>query len=133
MKQTVRDVAANSSPIDGLPEDDSAAPSEDDTWSINNTPKGTPSDSKADISLDKTDDLYSYQSDGYPSDDVILLEKLCRLGYFKGGHHLEEIMYLENIRRSQLLQILDKFRDVLITCENEDPAMALFYSQPTSR
>ncbi|XP_048515143.1 GATOR complex protein NPRL3 isoform X2 [Athalia rosae] len=55
-------------------------------------------------------------------------DKLCRLGYLKGGHHLEEIMYLENIRRSQLLQILDKFRDVLITCETEDPAIALFYS-----
>lgn len=38
-------------------------------------------------------------------------------------------MYLENIRRSQLLQLLDKFRDVLITSECEDPAIALFYSQ----
>ncbi|XP_008214795.1 GATOR complex protein NPRL3 isoform X2 [Nasonia vitripennis] len=123
----------SSSPPDTLPEDESAVALDDGSWSLSVTPKGTPNDSKADISLDKTDDLYSYQSDGYPSDDIILLERLCRMGYFKGGHHLEEIMYLENIRRSQLLQILDKFRDVLITCESEDPAMALFYSQPASR
>lgn len=125
-----------STPADGLPEDDSAVVLDDGTWSLSDTPKGTPSDSKADMSLDrldKTEELYSYQSDGYPSDDIILLDRLCRMGYFKGGHHLEEIMYLENIRRSQLLQILDKFRDVLITCENEDPAMALFYSQPASQ
>ncbi|KAJ8673394.1 hypothetical protein QAD02_004656 [Eretmocerus hayati] len=129
----VRDVVDGSSPLDGLPEDDSTAGLDDGTWSLGDTPKGTPNDSKADISLDKTDELYSYQSDGYPSDDVILLERLCRMGYFNGAHHLEEIMYLENICRSQLLQILDKFRDVLITCENEDPAMALFYSQSLSR
>ncbi|XP_058789969.1 GATOR complex protein NPRL3 isoform X2 [Phymastichus coffea] len=106
---------------------------DDGTWSLNDTLKGTPHDSKVDISSDKTDEIYSFQTDGYPSDDVILLEKLCRMGYFKGGHHLEEIMYLENIRRSQLLQILDKFRDVLITCESEDPAMAMFYSRQAPR
>ncbi|XP_017892056.1 GATOR complex protein NPRL3 [Ceratina calcarata] len=62
-------------------------------------------------------------------DDKKLLDRLCRLGYLDGGHHLEEIMYLENIRRSQLLQILDKFRDALITFECEDPAIAMFHSQ----
>ena len=83
------------------------------------------------LSIPKEDGIYDYQAENYPipSDDIILLDKLCRLGYFRGGHHLEEIMYLENIRRSQLLQILDKFRDILITCESEDPAIALFYSQ----
>lgn len=49
------------------------------------------------------------------------------LGYFKGEHHLEEIMYFENLRRSQLLQLLDKFRDVLIIYETEDPAIATLY------
>ncbi|XP_021939358.1 GATOR complex protein NPRL3 isoform X2 [Zootermopsis nevadensis] len=61
-------------------------------------------------------------------EDLLLLAQLCRMGYLRGCHHLEEIMYLENIRRSQLLQLLDKFRDVLVTCETEDPAIALFYS-----
>ena len=48
---------------------------------------------------------------------------LCR--YFRGRHHLEvrgggvtawlqEIMYHENIRRSALLQLVDKFRELLI-------------------
>lgn len=110
----------------------SAIEESESTWSLNNTPKGTPTEIKKELSLtDKEDGLYDYQSEDYdiPSDDRKLLDRLCRLGYFNGGHHLEEIMYLENIRRSQLLQILDKFRDVLITSECEDPAIALFYSQ----
>lgn len=45
----------------------------------------------------------------------------CRLcPYFNGQHHLEEIMYYENVRRSQLLTLLDKFRDMLILCQHED-------------
>lgn len=57
--------------------------------------------------------------------------KLWQAGYFKGEHHLEEIMYFENLRRSQLLQLLDKFRDVLIIYETEDPAIATLYTQQT--
>uniref|UniRef100_A0A069DUL5 GATOR complex protein NPRL3 n=1 Tax=Panstrongylus megistus TaxID=65343 RepID=A0A069DUL5_9HEMI len=56
-----------------------------------------------------------------------LLLRLIQQGYLKGEHHLEEIMYSENITRSQLLQLLDKFRDVLVICEAEDPALAMFY------
>ncbi|EFN77603.1 GATOR complex protein NPRL3 [Harpegnathos saltator] len=111
--------------------DTDAIEKSESTWSLNDTPKGTPTEIKEELSLtDKEDGLYDYQSEDYdiPSDDRKLLDRLCRLGYFNGGHHLEEIMYLENIRRSQLLQILDKFRDVLITSECEDPAIALFYS-----
>lgn len=37
-----------------------------------------------------------------------------------GEHHLEEIMYYENMRRSQLTTVLDKFRDVIVTCEHAD-------------
>ncbi|XP_076165242.1 GATOR complex protein Nprl3 [Ptiloglossa arizonensis] len=103
------------------------------TWNLNDAPKGISTDIKEELSLNlhKENGIYNYQSEDYdiPSDDRKLLDRLCRFGYFNGGHHLEEIMYLENIRRSQLLQILDKFRDVLITCECEDPAIALFYSQ----
>lgn len=54
--------------------------------------------------------------------------KLWQKGYFKGEDHLEEIIYFENLRRSQLLQLLDKFRDVLIMYETEDPAIASLYS-----
>ena len=46
----------------------------------------------------------------------------CRLcPYFNGKHHLEEIMYYENVSRSGLVTLLDKFRRVLVTCEHEDP------------
>lgn len=55
-------------------------------------------------------------------EDLNLMVRLLNAGYFKGEHHLEEIMYFENLRRSQLLQLLDKFRDVLIIYETEDPA-----------
>ncbi|XP_046664623.1 GATOR complex protein NPRL3 [Homalodisca vitripennis] len=61
------------------------------------------------------------------ADDLKLLVRLVQQGYLHGTHHLEEIMYLENVRRSQLLQLLDKFREVLITCEMEDPAISMFY------
>lgn len=41
----------------------------------------------------------------------------CRLlQYFKGNHHLEEIMLLENLPRSKLLTLIDKFSDILVTC-----------------
>ncbi|XP_055693349.1 GATOR complex protein NPRL3 [Lutzomyia longipalpis] len=62
-------------------------------------------------------------------EDLALMVKLYQAGYFKGNHHLEEIIYFENLRRSQLLQLLDKFKDVLIIYETEDPAIANLYTQ----
>lgn len=38
-------------------------------------------------------------------------------------------MYLENIRRSELLKLLDKFKEVLVTVEMEDPTIGNFYSR----
>uniref|UniRef100_A0A8D2DKG0 GATOR complex protein NPRL3 n=1 Tax=Sciurus vulgaris TaxID=55149 RepID=A0A8D2DKG0_SCIVU len=48
------------------------------------------------------------------------------LHYFRGHHHLEEIMYNENTRRSQLLMLFDKFRSVLVVTTHEDPVIAVF-------
>ncbi|XP_003354702.2 nitrogen permease regulator 3-like protein isoform X3 [Sus scrofa] len=48
------------------------------------------------------------------------------LHYFRGRHHLEEIMYNENTRRSQLLALVDKFRSVLVVTSHEDPVIAVF-------
>ncbi|XP_006146399.1 GATOR complex protein NPRL3 isoform X4 [Tupaia chinensis] len=48
------------------------------------------------------------------------------LHYFRGRHHLEEVMYSENTRRSQLLALLDKFRSVLVVTTHEDPVIAVF-------
>ena len=40
--------------------------------------------------------------------------RLCK--YFHGSHHLEEIIVRENIPRSQLLTLIDKFSKVLVPC-----------------
>ena len=55
-------------------------------------------------------------------DDLRLFAQLC--GHFDGRHHLEDIMYYANVRRSQLLALIDKYREVLITVQHEDPAVA---------
>ncbi|XP_015265437.1 PREDICTED: nitrogen permease regulator 3-like protein [Gekko japonicus] len=50
------------------------------------------------------------------------------LHYFRGRHHLEEIMYNENLRRSHLLMLFDKFRSVLVVTNHEDPVISVFQS-----
>ncbi|XP_072884345.1 GATOR1 complex protein NPRL3 [Hemitrygon akajei] len=57
-------------------------------------------------------------------DDLRMLAKL--LHYFRGHHHLEEIMYNENMRRSVLLTLIDKFRSVLVVRHHEDPVISVF-------
>ena len=53
-------------------------------------------------------------------DDLQIFVRL--FPYFNGNHHhIEEIMYFENLR-PQLLTLLDKFCDVLILCNYQDPA-----------
>ncbi|KAJ7340234.1 Nitrogen permease regulator-like 3 [Desmophyllum pertusum] len=49
--------------------------------------------------------------------------------YFRGNHHLEEVMYYENLTRSQLLTLIEKFRDVLFSCQHEDPVTLYFYNR----
>lgn len=57
-------------------------------------------------------------------EDLKLFAKLCV--YFRGRHHLEEMMYRANLRRSQLLHLIEKFRPVLITCQHPDDSITLF-------
>ena len=45
---------------------------------------------------------------------LCLCGRLCK--YFRGSQHLEEIMLKENIQRSQLLTLIDKFSEILVTC-----------------
>ncbi|KAJ3598728.1 hypothetical protein NHX12_000671 [Muraenolepis orangiensis] len=54
------------------------------------------------------------------------------LHYFRGHHHLEEIMYNENMRRSQLKTLFDKFRSVLVVTNHEDPIVSIFQSPTES-
>ena len=51
-------------------------------------------------------------------EDIQMFAKLCP--YFDGHHHIEDIMYYENLRRSQILTLIDKFRDVLLVFQYED-------------
>ncbi|CAL8236690.1 unnamed protein product [Arctogadus glacialis] len=55
-------------------------------------------------------------------EDLRLFARL--LHYFRGHHHLEEIMYNENMRRSQLKTLFDKFRSVLVVTNHEDPIVS---------
>jgi hypothetical protein len=55
-------------------------------------------------------------------DDLKLLIRL--MPYFNGKHHIEDIMFLENLERSQVLILCDKFRDILFTCHYEDVAVS---------
>ncbi|KAG1659949.1 GATOR complex protein NPRL3 [Nymphon striatum] len=87
--------------------------------------KGFMNNSSADISPEDKDTTLN-MPDSISQEDVMQLVKL--LPYLRGQHHLEEIMYFKNMRRSQLNTIIDKFRHVLITCQHEDVAVATFYS-----
>ena len=56
------------------------------------------------------------------------LTKFARLSkYFRGEHHLEEMMYHENCPRSVLLQLIDKFSSILVKHEHEDPAVSMYF------
>lgn len=55
-------------------------------------------------------------------DDLKLLIRL--IPYFDGKHHVEDIMFFENLERSQVLILCDKFREILFTCHYEDVAVS---------
>lgn len=55
-------------------------------------------------------------------DDLRLFTRL--IPYFDGKHHVEDIMFFENLERSQVLILCDKFRDILFTCHYEDVAVS---------
>ena len=59
--------------------------------------------------------------------DLCLFVRLLK--YLDGNHHLEEMMYHENIGRSALVKIIDKFRSILIKHEHEDPAIGVYFKQ----
>lgn len=55
-------------------------------------------------------------------EDLKLLIRL--IPYFDGKHHIEDVMFFENLERSQVLILCDKFRDILFTCNYEDVAVS---------
>lgn len=60
-------------------------------------------------------------------DDMKLFLHFFKQGYFNGTHHIEEIMYLENKSRSNIYQLIDKFRQLIVTCDIEDAYISQFY------
>lgn len=78
------------------------------------------------LSVFETNDREAIMKVPASFEDLNLMVRLWQSGYFKGEHHLEEIMFYENLRRSQLLQLLDKFRDVLILYETEEEWLYFF-------
>lgn len=60
-------------------------------------------------------------------EDLNLFLSFFKQGYFKGTHHIEEIMFLENKTRAQICQLLDKLRTLIVTCDIEDSYISLFY------
>lgn len=46
-----------------------------------------------------------------------LFKRLCI--YFRGQHHLEEIMWRENVERGDLLTTLEKYKSVLVQVAHE--------------
>ncbi|XP_061182292.1 GATOR1 complex protein NPRL3-like [Saccostrea echinata] len=94
------------------PSSDGSLVSEDRYWPLH--------DELAHLSKEERDSILDTQAAKENVEDLKLFTKL--FPYFRGDHHLEEIMYYENLHRSQLMALLDKFRSVLITCQYEDPA-----------
>nr|XP_002130884.1 GATOR complex protein NPRL3-like [Ciona intestinalis]XP_009858314.1 GATOR complex protein NPRL3-like [Ciona intestinalis] len=48
------------------------------------------------------------------------------LKYFDGRHHLEEMMYRENLLRGDIVNILDQFKPLLLTTVREDEIASAF-------
>jgi hypothetical protein len=45
----------------------------------------------------------------------------CKLApYFRGQHHIEEIIWRENIRREDLMLVLEKYQSLLVTCVHQE-------------
>ena len=87
-------------------------------------------------------DDWPSMSNGYPSapiplrayeqrylDEVGLKDKdrgpsyslLCKLApYFRGQHHIEEIIWRENIRREDLMTVLERYQSLLVTCVHQE-------------
>lgn len=77
--------------------------------------------SRAGLTRTEVRNILSIPSSRNP-DDLKLLVRL--LPYFNGKHHIEDIMFFENLERSQILILCDKFRHVLFTCHYEDVAVS---------
>jgi hypothetical protein len=120
-RRVVSSAQSNDESISKFVSDDDELESNEDL--ANNWPEEDRLALLLEIGLSKSDCEYVLAiSAARNLDDLRLFAQL--IGYFDGRNHLEHIMYYANVRRSQLLALIDKFRDVLITAQHEDPAVA---------
>lgn len=75
---------------------------------------------RAGLSLTGARSVLKVPSSNNP-DDLKLFINL--MPHFDGKHHIEDIMFFENLERSQVLILCDKFREILYTCHYEDAAV----------
>ena len=66
--------------------------------------------------------------------DLPTLSQFVRFSkYWRGEHHIEEMMYHENCSRYELLQTMDKFSSILVKQEHEDPVITKYWSRILQR
>ena len=63
------------------------------------------------------------------ADTADLLQFVRFSKYMRGDHHIEDMMYHENCTRYELLQCIDKFSNILIKHEHEDPVVTKYWSK----
>lgn len=90
-----------------------------------------------DSDADVTEDVETILAAFHPADQAEILKittdknelaKFAQVAIFMNGkYHIEEIMYHTNCRRAHLLQIIDKFRNIIVRSEHEDPALTMYY------
>lgn len=49
------------------------------------------------------------------------LDGIRLMPYFNGSYNIESIIFYEKLNRSDMITFLDKFKDLLIVTEYEDP------------
>lgn len=52
-----------------------------------------------------------------PNPVFLLFKRLCV--YFHGQHHLEEIMWRENLSRGELRTVVSTYQDIIVCCTHE--------------
>ena len=60
-------------------------------------------------------------------EDYELFAKIA--SYLNGRYHIEEILYFANMKRAELMKVLDCFIDILTIQEHEDTAVTSYYDK----
>ncbi|KAF4316715.1 hypothetical protein BBO99_00004866 [Phytophthora kernoviae] len=95
-------------------------PSEDDTMTEGRNGSGVP---MAQVMSVASQLLFTDQERAYlakiakPNPVFTLFKRLCV--YFHGEHHIEEIMWRENLSRGELRTVMSTYQDIIVCCLHE--------------